>query len=33
MEYAEYSYVSAKEVCSALAVKSGLAEVLDNMQL
>jgi len=33
MEYAEYSYVSAKEVSSALAVKSGLAEVLDNMQL
>lgn len=33
MEYCEYSYVSAKEVRSALAVKSGLADVLDNMQL
>jgi len=33
MEYAEYSYVSAKEVKSALAVKHGLAGVLDNMQL
>jgi hypothetical protein len=33
MEYAEYSYVSAKEVKSALAVKDGLADVLDNMQL
>src|SRR4051794_38551612 len=33
MEYAEYSYVSAKEVKSAMAVKSGLADVLDNMQL
>ncbi|MFL6845700.1 MAG: hypothetical protein ACJ8ER_12555 [Allosphingosinicella sp.] len=33
MEYAEYSYVSAKEVCSGLAVMGGLAEVLDNMQL
>ncbi len=33
MEYSEYSYVSAKEVSSALAVKSGLSEVLDNMQL
>jgi hypothetical protein len=32
MEYAEYSYVTAKEVKSALAVKSGLAGVLDNMQ-
>lgn len=33
MEYAEYSYTSAKEVCSALAVKGGLADVLDCMQL
>jgi len=33
MEYSEYSYVSAKEVKSALAVKNGLAGVLDNMQL
>jgi len=33
MEYAEYSYVSAKEVRSALAVKSHLADVLDNMQV
>ncbi|KRA81668.1 hypothetical protein ASD76_12570 [Altererythrobacter sp. Root672] len=33
MEYAEYSYVSAKEVKSALTVKNGLADVLDNMQL
>jgi len=33
MEYAEYSYVSSGEVKSALAVKNGLAEVLDNMQL
>jgi hypothetical protein len=33
MEYAEYSYISAKEVTSALAVKDGLADVLDNMQL
>jgi len=33
MEYCEYSYVSAKEVKSALAVKNGLADVLDNMQL
>jgi hypothetical protein len=33
LEYAEYSYVTAKEVKSALQVKSGLAEVLDNMQL
>jgi hypothetical protein len=33
MEYAEYSYVSAKEIKSALEVKSGLANVLDNMQL
>ena len=33
LEYAEYSYVSAKEVKSALEVKSGLADVLDNMQL
>src|SRR5881394_2086607 len=31
MEYAEYSYISAKEVKSALAVKDGLADVLDNM--
>ena len=33
MEYAEYSYVSAKEIKSALEVKNGLANVLDNMQL
>jgi len=33
MEYAEYSYVSAAEVKSALAVKAGLAGILDNMQL
>jgi hypothetical protein len=33
MEYAEYSYVSAAEVKSALAVKSSFADVLDNMQL
>jgi hypothetical protein len=33
LEYAEYSYVSAKEVKSALEVKNGLADVLDNMQL
>jgi len=33
MEYAEYSYISAKEVASALAVKDGLADVLDNMQM
>jgi hypothetical protein len=33
MEYAEYSYVSASEVSSALAVKGGLADVLDCMQL
>jgi hypothetical protein len=33
MEYAECSYVSAPEVKSGLAVKAGLANVLDNMQL
>jgi hypothetical protein len=33
MEYAEYSYVSSGEIKSALAVKNGLADVLDNMQL
>ena len=33
MEYAEISYVSTKELKSALAVKDGLANVLDNMQL
>jgi len=33
MEYAEYSYVSAQEVKRALAVKDGLADVLDNLQL
>jgi hypothetical protein len=33
MEYSEYSYVSNEEVKSALAVKDGLASVLDNMQL
>jgi hypothetical protein len=32
MEYAEYSYVSAKEAKSALAVKGGLADILDQMQ-
>lgn len=33
MEYCEYSYVSAQEVKRALAVKDGLANVLDNLQL
>jgi len=33
MEYAEYSYISAQEVKRALAVKNGLADVLDNLQL
>jgi hypothetical protein len=33
MEYCEYSYVSAHEVRAALAVKNGLADVLDNLQL
>ena len=33
LEYAEYSYVTANEVKSALEVKNGLANVLDNMQL
>src|SRR4051812_38405409 len=33
MEYCEYSYVTAREVQSALAVKDGLADVLDNMQI
>jgi hypothetical protein len=33
MEYAEYSYVTAKEVKSALAVKQSFGNVLDNMQL
>lgn len=33
LEYCEYSYVTAREVKSALAVKHGLADVLDNMQL
>lgn len=32
MEYAEYSYVTAAEVKSALAVKAGLAGILDQMQ-
>jgi hypothetical protein len=32
MEYAEYSYVTAAEVKSALAVKTGLADILDQMQ-
>jgi len=32
MEYAEYSYVSAKEVKSALAVKQGFGAILDQMQ-
>jgi len=33
LEYAEYSYVSSKEVKSALAVKAGLAGILDEMQM
>lgn len=33
LEYCEYSYTTAREVKSALAVKTGLADVLDNMQL
>lgn len=33
LEYGEYSYTSNKEIKSALAVKTGLADVLDNMQL
>jgi len=33
MEYAEYSYVSAQEIKRALAVKDGLTNVLDNLQL
>lgn len=33
LEYAEYSYVTAKEIRSALEVKNGLANILDNMQL
>lgn len=33
MEYCEYSYVTAREVKRALAVKDGLADVLDNLQL
>lgn len=33
MEYAEYSYISSPEVKSALAVKNGLGDVLDNMQM
>jgi hypothetical protein len=33
MEYAEVSYVSTKEIKSALAVKDGFAGILDNMQL
>jgi hypothetical protein len=33
LEYGEYSYTSNKAIKSALAVKSGLADVLDNMQL
>jgi len=32
LEYAEYSYISSGEIKSALAVKNGLAGVLDNMQ-
>ena len=32
MEYAEYSYVTAAEVKSALAVKSALSGMLDEMQ-
>lgn len=33
MEYAEYSYVTAKEVKSALEVKRCFSTILDNMQL
>jgi hypothetical protein len=33
LEYCEYSYTTAREVKSALAVKAGLGGVLDNMQL
>jgi hypothetical protein len=33
LEYAEYSYMSSKEIKSALAVKNGLSDVLDNMQM
>ncbi len=33
MEYSEHSYVSSGEIKSALAVKNGLADVLDNMQM
>ena len=33
MEYAEYSYVSAKEVKSALELKQSFGTMLDNMQL
>ncbi|HLO21513.1 MAG TPA: hypothetical protein VK192_13590, partial [Sphingomicrobium sp.] len=33
MEYAEYSYVSAKEVKSALEIKQSFGTMLDNMQL
>jgi hypothetical protein len=33
MEYCEYSYVSAQEIKRALAVKDGLTNVLDNLQL
>ncbi|MBO9517495.1 MAG: hypothetical protein J7493_05470 [Porphyrobacter sp.] len=32
MEYAEHAYVTSREITSALAVKDGLAKVLDNMQ-
>lgn len=32
MEYAEYSYVTAKEVKSALEVKNSFSTMLDNMQ-
>ena len=33
MEYAEYSYVSAKEIKNALELKENFGKVLDNMQL
>src|SRR3954463_8588603 len=33
LEYAEYSYTSAKEIKRALAVKNSFEDMLDNMQL
>lgn len=33
MEYCEYSYVSAKEIKSALEIKDSFGRILDNMQL